>query len=91
VLLHREGLMSYLYGIPEADRPGRTIGDPLREKSDLKRPAVYIREMGTLPEAKEALEKIENCKAVLETKTAASTDPVVGLLTSTDISKYSRA
>lgn len=90
-LLYREGLMSYLYGIPEADRPGKTIGDLLREKPDFKRPAAYVREAGTLAEAKEALEKIENCKVVLVTKTGASTDPVVGLLTSTDISKYSRA
>jgi len=90
-LLYREGLMSYLYGMPEADRPGKTIGDLLKEKPELKRTPAYIREAGTLAEAKEALEKIENCKVVLVTKSGASTDPVVGLLTSTDISKYSRA
>jgi len=90
-LVYREGLMSYLYDIPEADRPKKTLGDLLKAKPELKQIPAFVREEGTLAEAKEAMEKIENCKVALVTKSGAPDEPVVGLLTSTDISKYSRA
>jgi hypothetical protein len=90
-LLYREGLMVYLYDIPDADRSNKTIGDLLKEKPDLKQTPAFVREGGTLAEAKEALEKIDNCKVVLVTKNGAPGEKVVGLLTTTDISKYSIA
>ncbi len=90
-LLYREGLMVYLYDIKGEDRANKTIGDLLKEKPDLKQTPAFVREDGTLAEAKEALEKIDNCKVVLVTKSGAPDEKVVGLLTTTDISKYSRA
>jgi len=90
-LVYREGLMSYLYDLPDVERPKKTLSDLLKEKKELKQTPAFVREGGTLAEAKDALEKIENCKVVLVTKSGASDEPVVGLLTSTDISKYSRA
>ena len=90
-LLYREGLIMYLFDISVAERSSKTINDLLTEKPDLKQTPVFVREGGTLAEAKEALEKIDNCKVVLVTKNGALDEKVVGLLTTTDISKYSRA
>lgn len=89
-LVDKEGIFSYLLEIPEADRPNKTIGDLLREKPDLKQTPAYVSEDATLAEAKSAMEKIQNCKVVLVTKRGNPKDPVIGLLTNTDIAKYSR-
>ncbi len=90
-LLYLEGLISYLIGIPDADRSNKTLADILKEKPDLKRTPAYVDESATLAEAKAAMEKIENCKVVVVTKGGKASDPVVGVLTYTDIAKYSRA
>ena len=90
-LLYREGIMSYLYDIPNADRPKKKLSDLLREKPELKQDAAFVGEKGTLAEAKEALEKIENCKVVLVTASGDPKETVVGLLTSTDIVRFSTA
>lgn len=90
-LVYREGLMSYLYDLSPADRAKKTLGDLLKEKPELKQTPAFLREGGTLAEAKEAMEKIENCKVALITKSGADNEPVVGLLTTTDIAKYSRS
>lgn len=37
------------------------------------------------------MEKIENCKVVFVTKNGNATDPILGMLTNTDIVKYSKA
>ncbi len=90
-LVYREGLISYLYDLSKADRSKKTIGDLLKERSDLKQPYAFVGEGGTLADAKDALGEIENCKVVFITKSGDPKEPVIGLLTTTDIAKYSRA
>ena len=89
-LLYREGLMSYLFDIPDVDRPKKTLSDLLQEMPKLKQESAFVREGGTLAEAKASLEKI-GCKVVLVTPGGDPKEKVVGLLTSTDIAKYSTA
>ncbi|MBF0528661.1 MAG: hypothetical protein HQK55_05205 [Deltaproteobacteria bacterium] len=90
-LVYREGLMSYLYNISKDEQSKKTLADLLKEKPELKQIPACVRETGTLSEAKEVLEKIENCKVVFVTRSGAPNDPILGMLTNTDISKYSRA
>ena len=90
-LLYLEGIISYLLGILESDRENKTIDDLLKEKPDLKQTPAYVSEQATLAEAKVAMENIENCKVVFVTKSGNASDPVVGILTNTDIAKYSKA
>jgi hypothetical protein len=89
-LLYREGLFSYLYDLAEAERPNKTIKNLLKERPDLKQPYAFVAETGTLAEAKDEMEKIKNCKAVFITKNGNPKEAVIGLLTTTDIAKYSR-
>lgn len=88
-LLYREGIMSYLYDIPAVERPKKMFSDLLREKPLLKQDAAFVGEKATLAEAKAALEKIENCKVVLVTASGDPKESVIGLLTSTDIVRFS--
>jgi hypothetical protein len=90
-LLHREGVISYLLDTPDADRPDKTLNDLLKEKPDLKQTPAFVNERATLADAKNAMEKIANCKIVLVTKNGDANEPVVGLLTNTDIAKHSTA
>jgi predicted transcriptional regulator len=89
-LLYREGIMSYLYDIPAVDRPKKTLKDLLQERPELNQDAAFVSEKKTLADAKEALEKID-CKVVLVTASGDPKEPVVGLLTSTDIVRFSTA
>jgi hypothetical protein len=90
-LLYLEGVMSYLLGVQEPDRPNKTLGDLLKERPDLKQNAAYVSEGATLAEAKSAMEKIDNCKLIFVTKSGDAKEPVLGVLTNTDIAKYSKA
>lgn len=89
-LLDKEGIFLYLLGLSESERLDKTLGDLLKDKPDLKQTPAYISEDKTLAEAKSAMEKIQNCKVILVTKTGKASDPVIGLLTNTDIAKHSR-
>ena len=89
-LLDKEGIFLYLLGLSESERLDKTIGDLLKDKPDLKQTPAYISEDKTLADAKSAMEKIQNCKVILVTKTGKASDPIIGLLTNTDIAKHSR-
>lgn len=90
-LLYLEDVISCLFGLSEADRSNKTLEDLLEEKPDLKQRPAYVAESATLAEAKAAMEKLENCKVVVVTKSGKDSDPVLGILTNTDFAKYSRA
>ena len=90
-LLFLEGIISYLLDNPEADRPNKTFSDLLKERPDLKKTPAYVSESETLAEAKDRMERIQDCKVIIVTKNGNARDPVVGLLSNTDIAKYSRA
>jgi CBS domain-containing protein len=90
-LLYLEDIYSYLLGFSEPDRSNKTLGNLLDEKPYLKQTPAYVSESATLAEAKAAMEKFENCKVVVVTKSGSSSEPVLGILTNTDFAKYSKA
>jgi predicted transcriptional regulator len=90
-LLYLEGIISYMFEIPEADRSKKTIDNLLTEKPGLMQKPAFVGETATLADAKAAMEKVRLCKVVFVTKDGSENDPIFGLLTNTDIAKYSRA
>jgi hypothetical protein len=93
-LVYREGLIDYLYrvkgGSTEEERKNLTLQNLLSDSPDLQRPFAVIGEGENLAKAKEAMEKIPNCRDVFVTKSGNRSDVVVGLLTDVDIAKYAR-
>ena len=90
-LLYLDQIAIYITTVPEADRPNKSIGDLLKEKPDIKETPAYVAEGGSLADAKSSMEKIPDCKVVLVTKSGRADEPVLGMLTNTDIAKHSRA
>ena len=89
-LLYREGLVMYLAEVSASERPKKTLDDLLKEREDLVKTPAFVGVGTTLAEAREAMEKIENCKVVLVTTTGGQDGPVVGLITNSDIAKHAR-
>jgi hypothetical protein len=90
-LLYVEGILHYLYGVPETDRSKKTLEDLLKERPELNQKPAFVSNKATLADAKEAMGKIENCKMVIVTSSGDPNDPVEGILTNTDIAEHSRA
>jgi signal-transduction protein with cAMP-binding, CBS, and nucleotidyltransferase domain len=87
-LLFEEGLADYLLKIDAAQRSEKTLSNLLSERTELVQPVAYVGQDKTLADAKQAMEK-EKSKVVLVTKSGQKDEPVVGMLTNTDIAKYS--
>jgi predicted transcriptional regulator len=90
-LLYADGIGQYLLGIPDSSRAAKAIADMLAERPDLNQKAAFVSESASLADAKSALEKITNCKVVFVTKSGTDTEPLMGLLTTSDIAKFSLA
>jgi hypothetical protein len=90
-LLYLDQIAIYMTTVPEADRPNKTIGDSIGEKPDLKETPAFVAESGSLADAKSNMEKIEGCKVVLVTKSGRADEPIIGMVTNTDIAKHSKA
>jgi hypothetical protein len=85
-LLEREDLTNYLSSIEaEADRNAKTIAQLLDERPDLKQTPAFVGLKATLAEARDAMARITNCKVVFVTNTGKSDEPILGMMTNTDI------
>jgi signal-transduction protein with cAMP-binding, CBS, and nucleotidyltransferase domain len=89
-LLFVEGLTGYLLTVADGLRAKKTLSDLLAERADLIQPAAYVAQNASLADAKAAMEDRKS-KVVLVTRTGRSDEPILGLLTNTDIAKYSHA
>lgn len=89
-LLYREGLASYLVGVPQSEQAGKTLANLLEERPELNQTPAFVSDRSTLAGARDAMDRIDDCKVVLVTKSGDAADPVLGLLTNTDIAKHAR-
>jgi predicted transcriptional regulator len=86
-LLYREHISRYLLSCPEAERAEKTVQDLLDARRDLKKNFACVGEEATLAEAREAMNKIEDCKVVFVTENGKCDGVVVGLITNSDIAE----
>jgi predicted transcriptional regulator len=89
VLLFNEGIVKYLLAIKDVDRPKKTLSNLISEMPDLKQPAAFVNEKSTLADAKSTMENLTDCRVVFVTKNGNTTEPILGIVTSTDIAKHS--
>ncbi|AFY61799.1 CBS domain-containing protein [Synechococcus sp. PCC 6312] len=89
-LIYRDDILYYLFDKSQQDRDGLTLQNFLDDSTANKRPFAIVGEDSTLAAAKEAMDKIPDCHEVFVTKNGRSDSEVVGLLTNTDIEKYSK-
>jgi CBS domain-containing protein len=90
-LLYLDQVVGYMYNIPEADRTTKTLADLLDKALGLSETPAFVAETASLADAKREMERIDNGKVVIVTRTGRADEAVLGLLTNTDIAKYSTA
>jgi CBS domain-containing protein len=90
-LLYLDQVVGYMYNIPEADRSKKILADLLDKALELGETPAFVAETASLADAKREMEKIDGGKVVFVTKSGRADEPVLGLLTNTDIAKYSTA
>jgi CBS-domain-containing membrane protein len=89
-LLYREGLIKYLADFQEPGRSQKTFDGILRAVPKLTHEPAFIKSEATLADARNAMQQISNCKVVFVTQTGATDEPVLGMLTNSDIAKHAR-
>lgn len=91
-LLYREDLRAYLLSVSEAARAqgSKTIKDVLDERPELDKPRGFVSERATLSTARDEMERIDKCQVVFVSKTGRSDEPILGMLTNTDIARHAR-
>jgi CBS domain-containing protein len=87
-LVFVEGLADYLLGLKEEQRLAKTLKDMMSERVELIQPVAYISQTASLADAKKAMENAKS-KVVLVTKSGQKDESIVGMLTNTDIAKFS--
>jgi len=87
-LVFVEGLTGYLLTVAEAARAEKTLGDLLAERADLIQPVAFVAANAFLADAKTAMEE-KKTKVVLVTRNGRASEPILGILTNTDIAKHS--
>ncbi len=87
-LTYKEDILMYVYrenaAMTENDKKKLTVKD-LLDTAKYNRAYAMVAETANLSDAKSEMDKILNCRDCFITKTGASMEPVIGLLTDTDI------
>ena len=89
-LLYREDLRRYLKSVAELEGPPKTINDILTEEPTLSRKPAFVSRDASLADAIWALQRIKDSKVVFVTEGAVVDEPVLGMLTNSDIVKHAR-
>jgi len=91
-MVHRLLIYKYLDKLSEDDKKSKTLKDfligNLEVQKDLKDSVGYVSENATLLDAKNEMDKLENCKDVFVTKDGKNTGMVIGWISNKDIYEY---
>ena len=93
-LVHRLVIVSYLYKLSEEEKSEKTLNDLLignmEVQMKLKDSVGFVSEKATLLDAKNEMDKLQNCEDVFVTKTGKNSEEVLGWITDKDIYKYGK-